>query len=242
MSQKRQIVFDTETTGFSPKDGHRVIEIGCVELVGRRVTGREFHQYINPEREVDAGAFSVHGLSNQFLKDKPTFSQIAEAFLDFVSGAELIAHNASFDVGFVNAELARLSPTAGKIEAHCNVLDTLMIARRKHPGQRNSLDALCKRYAVDLSRREKHGALLDAHLLCHVYLALTSGQKSLLASTRQVDQVAVHEVVETECNEVMPTPLRLASDEELAQHQEMIQKIIQQAGACLWQDEVGRAS
>lgn len=174
----RQVVLDTETTGLEHVQGHRVIEIGAVELINRRVTGEVFHIYLNPEREIDAGAMQVHGLTNDFLQDKPRFRDVYTAFLDFVAEAELVIHNAPFDVGFLNAELKRLD--AGPLDRHCvGVLDTLKLAKELHPGQKNNLDALCKRYLVDNSGRSFHGALLDAQLLAEVYLAMTRGQESL---------------------------------------------------------------
>jgi DNA polymerase-3 subunit epsilon len=175
----RQIVLDTETTGLDPKDGHRLIEIGCVELVDRRLTRNNFHQYIQPDREIDAGAVEVHGIDNEFLRDKPRFAEIAEAFLGFVTGSELIIHNAAFDLGFIDHELGLWRPGGPRLADLCEVTDTLGMARRLHPGQRNSLDALCKRYGVDNSRRELHGALLDAEILADVYLAMTGGQVAL---------------------------------------------------------------
>jgi DNA polymerase III subunit epsilon len=175
----RQIILDTETTGLEPKEGHRVIEIGCVELVDRRLTGRNFHQYLNPEREIDAGAIEVHGLTNEFLADRPRFAEVVEEFVQYIRGAELIIHNAPFDLGFLDHELALLGGDWGRLEDCCAVTDTLALARRLHPGQRNSLDALCKRYAIDNSHRELHGALLDAEILADVYLAMTGGQASL---------------------------------------------------------------
>ena len=164
----RQIVLDTETTGLETSQGHRIIEIGCVELVNRRLTGQHYHQYINPEREIDQGAIEVHGITNDFLADKPAFAQVAEDFLAFVQGAELVIHNAPFDVGFINSELQRLGIFEGNdrnIESRCRIIDTLQMARSKHPGQRNNLDALCQRYGVDNSQRDLHGALLDAEIL-----------------------------------------------------------------------------
>jgi DNA polymerase-3 subunit epsilon len=174
----RQVVLDTETTGLEPELGHRIIEVGCIELVNRRRTGRHFHRYLCPEREIDPGALQVHGLSAEFLKGQPRFAEIAGEFLEFVRGAELVIHNAPFDVAFLDAELARL-PEGGSIAGHCAVLDTLQMARRMHPGQRNGLDALCKRYSVDNSERDLHGALLDAELLLEVYLAMSGGQGAL---------------------------------------------------------------
>ncbi|MFW5823991.1 MAG: DNA polymerase III subunit epsilon [Marinobacter sp.] len=174
----RQIVLDTETTGIDPAGGHRIIEIGCVELIERQLTGRHYHVYINPEREVEEEAISVHGITNGFLADKPRFAEVAQEFLDFIDGAELVIHNAAFDVGFIDAEFSRLKPLR-RVTDHCRVLDTLAVARRKHPGQKNSLDALCKRYGVDNSNRELHGALLDAEILADVFLLLTGGQTAL---------------------------------------------------------------
>ena len=175
----RQIVLDTETTGLEPDEGHRIIEIGGYELEQRRATGRTFHEYLNPARPVDPEAFAVHGISDQFLADKPRFADVVQAFIDFVSGAELIIHNAPFDVGFVDSELARLGSVWGRLEDHCRVTDSLALARRRHPGQRNSLDALCRRYGIDNSGRTLHGALLDAEILAEVYLAMTGGQVTL---------------------------------------------------------------
>ena len=175
----RQIVLDTETTGLDAKSGHRIIEIGCVEMINRRLTGNHFHYYINPEREIDEGAQEVHGISLEFLQDKPKFKEIAQAFVDYVDGAELIIHNASFDVGFINAELKRLKHKVVDVADICTVTDSLLLAREKHPGQRNSLDALCKRYEVDNFNRELHGALLDSEILAEVYLRMTGGQTSL---------------------------------------------------------------
>ena len=175
----RHVILDTETTGLEPSEGHRIIEIGCLELVHRRPSGRRFHRYLNPDRPVDAGAVEVHGLDDRFLADKPRFHEVVDEFLDFIRGAELVIHNAPFDVGFLNAELARLGPQWGAVEDYAGVTDTLAQARTLHPGQRNSLDALCKRYQVDNSGRELHGALLDAELLAEVYLAMTGGQGSL---------------------------------------------------------------
>jgi DNA polymerase III subunit epsilon len=175
----RQIVLDTETTGLDAAQGHRVIEIGCVEIENRRLTGKRFHCYLNPDRDIDEGAVEVHGITSEFLADKPGFGQIADDFLAFITGAELIIHNAPFDLGFLNAELSRLDGPIRKIEDYSPIIDTLVMARHKHPGQRNKLDALCKRYAVDNSHRDLHGALLDAEILAEVYLAMTGGQTDL---------------------------------------------------------------
>ncbi len=175
----RQIVLDTETTGLDTSAGHRIIEIGCVELENRRLTGNTLHLYINPQRDIDEGALQVHGITREFLSDKPTFEQIAEQFLTFVEGAELVIHNAPFDIGFLNHELRLLGSHMGSVEKRCRVLDTLKMARELHPGQKNSLDALCRRYHVDNTHRELHGALLDAEILADVYLAMTGGQTRL---------------------------------------------------------------
>lgn len=175
----RQIVLDTETTGLDPAQGHRIIELGCVELVDRKLTGRHLHLYINPEREVEAGALEVHGITNEFLADKPVFGAFADSFLEFVTGAELVIHNAPFDIGFLDHELGLLARGYRRMLDYCGVLDTLAMARKKHPGQKNNLDALCKRYEVDNSQRDLHGALKDAEILADVYLMMTGGQSSL---------------------------------------------------------------
>lgn len=182
----RQIVLDTETTGLSAADGHRIIEIGCLELVNRRPTGETWHRYIHPQREIDAGAVAVHGITLESLEGEPRFAEIASEFLDFVRGAELIIHNAPFDVGFIDAELRRLDPE-DRLSAHCGILDSLEMARERHPGQRNSLDALCDRYEVDNSNRTLHGALLDAELLAEVYLRMTGGQVGLALAGDHAD-------------------------------------------------------
>ena len=175
----RQIVLDTETTGLSTAHGHRIIEIGCLELVDRRLTGRDFHCFLNPDREIDEGAQSVHGISREDLETAPRFPEIVDDFLEFISDAELVIHNAEFDVGFLEHEMTLMEYAQPQITEHATVLDTLSLARKMHPGQRNSLDALCKRYEVDASKRNVHGALIDAELLAHVYLAMTGGQTAL---------------------------------------------------------------
>lgn len=176
----RNVVLDTETTGMPVTDGHRIIEIGCVELIGRRLTGRHFHVYLQPDREIDEGAIAVHGITNEFLQDKPRFKEVAEEFFEFIRGAQLIIHNAAFDVGFINNEFALLGQQdRADLGEHCSILDTLLMARERHPGQRNNLDALCKRYGVDNSGRDLHGALLDAEILADVYLTMTGGQTNL---------------------------------------------------------------
>jgi len=182
----RQIVLDTETTGLETSAGHRIIEIGAVELLDRKFTGRQYHKYVNPERDIDDGAFEVHGLSREFLSDKPTFAGIAEELLDFLMGADLVIHNAPFDVAFLDYELSML-PEKRTIGAMCGITDSLAIARHKHPGQKNSLDALCRRYGVDNSARTLHGALLDAEILADVYLLLTGGQTALFSAESDDD-------------------------------------------------------
>jgi len=176
----RQVVLDTETTGLEWKQGHRVIEIGCIELIDRQTTENRFHSFLNPERSIDDGALEVHGISSESLEGKPKFTEIAQDLLNFVSGSELVIHNAEFDIGFLNNELSLVGTSFGRMEDHCLVLDTLQLARKLHPGQRNSLDALCKRYEIDNSHRTLHGALLDAEILVEVYLAMTGGQAQLL--------------------------------------------------------------
>lgn len=225
----RQIVLDTETTGLEPEQGHRIIEIGCVELIRRRKTGRTFHRYIRPDREVDRGAMQVHGITNEFLVQQPRFNEIAQEFLEFIEGAELIIHNAAFDVAFLNAELRRLPGARRQIKDLCSVLDTLPLARQMHPGQRNSLDALCKRYSVDNSRRELHGALLDAQILLDVYLAMTGGQTALILGETDEESSAIAE----ESMAVRPQgELRViaASPEELVAHERALAAVDKASG------------
>lgn len=237
----RQIVLDTETTGLETSQGHRIIEIGCVELVNRRLTGQHYHQYINPQREIDQGAIEVHGITNEFLADKPVFGQIAGEFLEFVRGAELIIHNAPFDVGFINSELERLAQRdPGQIEACCDILDTLVLARRKHPGQRNSLDALCARYSVDNSQRDLHGALLDAEILADVYLAMTGGQTTFQLGTGgdgdDNSQTAVNAPQRLPDSRPRLKVIR-ASEQELAAHRDSLDNIARAAGGkVLWKE------
>jgi DNA polymerase III subunit epsilon len=232
----RSIVLDTETTGMPVTDGHRIIEIGCVELMGRRLTGRHFHVYLQPDREIDEGAIAVHGITNEFLQDKPRFKDVAEEFFEFIKGAQLIIHNAAFDVGFINNEFALLGQQErADISEHCSILDTLLMARERHPGQRNNLDALCKRYDVDNSGRDLHGALLDAEILADVYLAMTGGQTnlSLAGDGSEGDSSGRRQ----------PTPIRRlpaerartlvirASEDELAAHAARLAVIETSAGA-----------
>ncbi|MDR2012227.1 MAG: DNA polymerase III subunit epsilon [Rhodanobacter sp.] len=230
----RQIVLDTETTGLEVQRGHRIVEIGCVELIQRRRTGNEFHRYINPDREIDEGARAVTGISDEFLRDKPRFAQIAEEFLAFVDGAEIVAHNAAFDVGFIEAELARAQTPPPRFAERVAVLDTLALAREKYPGQRNSLDALCKRLGVDDSHRDQHGALLDAHLLAEVYLALTAGQGHLGFGDESASLGARISAPVSQRMHARPRVVR-AADAELALHGARMDAIDKASrGACLW--------
>ena len=233
----RQVVLDTETTGLSTTDDHRIIEIGCVELINRRLTGETFHQYINPERKIDAGAMEVHGISNESLLDKPTFAEIVDDFMRFIDGAELIIHNAAFDVGFLNHELAKIAAESRRIADVSTVLDTLKLARDKHPGQKNNLDALCRRYEVDNSNRELHGALLDSEILADVYLAMTGGQVSLSLAHEESPPTGAGTVESKRIKQKNRGPLRVikASDEELQAHEQKLQKIDKASnGECVW--------
>lgn len=232
--QKRQIVLDTETTGLSTAEGHRIIEIGCVELVNRRLTGRDFHRFINPERDIDEGAERVHGISRADLEDKPRFAEIAAEFLDFIAGSELVIHNAEFDVGFLDYELGLMRHERPRVREHAAVLDTLGLARELHPGQRNSLDALCKRYEVDASGRDVHGALIDAELLARVYLAMTGGQAALFADA---DDESAGESGEEAggplCRDGVELVVRRANAAEAEAHAALLARM--QAGdGCLW--------
>lgn len=228
----RQIVLDTETTGIEPSEGHRIIEIGCVELMERQTTGRHYHVYINPEREVEAEAITIHGITNEFLADKPVFADIAEEFFDFIEGAELVIHNAAFDIGFMDAEFARLKPVR-KTTNHCGVVDSLAIARKKHPGQKNSLDALCKRYGVDNSSRDLHGALLDAEILADVYLLLTGGQTALSLEAGN-DEAGGAGAIKRLSGDRKPLTVVQATSEEAAAHQEFMALLAKQAGKTVW--------
>ena len=236
----RQIVLDTETTGLEPELGHRIIEIGCVEILNRRHTGRTFHHYLNPDRDIDKGAAEVHGITLEQLQGKPRFADVADELMTFISGAELVIHNAAFDVAFLDAELKRLGGSvaafAGRtISAECRVLDSLALARQMHPGQRNNLDALCKRYFIDNSHRELHGALLDARILADVYLAMTGGQVGLaLGVEAAAAQVAGQ--VRALVRPAVPLVVVSASADELKLHDAML-AIIGKAskGKCLWQ-------
>ena len=232
----RQVVLDTETTGLETSQGHRIIEIGCVELVNRRLTGRHYHQYINPEREVDAGAFEVHGISNEMLADKPVFARIANEFLDFIGDAELVIHNAPFDIGFIDHEFRLLKAGHPSITQRCSIVDSLVLARTKHPGQKNNLDALCKRYGVDNSQRDLHGALLDAEILADVYLLMTGGQTALMLGGNQSKSGGsnVSEIRRLSPDR-KPLPVIPASAEELAAHAQKLDEINKGSGGnCVW--------
>lgn len=225
------IVLDTETTGLDPASGHRIIEIGCVEIVDRRVTGKTWHQYLNPDRQIDAGAIAVHGIRNEDLVDQPRFPDIADAFLEFVVGAELVIHNAPFDVGFLEHELKRMSHKRQRLEDLCKVTDSLKLAREQHPGQRNSLDALCKRYQVDNSGRDLHGALLDARLLGDVYLLMTGGQDSLSLEATPVVTGAADVADEQPMALNVRTPVIAPDANELAAHEALLRRIEKDSGA-----------
>ena len=241
----RQIVLDTETTGLSTAQGHRIIEIGCVELVNRRLTGRDYHRFLNPDRDIDQGAEAVHGISRADLETEPRFPEIVDDFLAFIKDAELIIHNATFDVGFLEHELKLMKHEKPKIDDHASVLDTLTMAREMHPGQRNSLDALCKRYEVDATKRDVHGALIDSELLANVYLAMTGGQTAMLLdeevlghhaepagahSTRDIDQGGGSRVARAPAGDL---PVISATAEESTAHDAMLEKI-RKSGACVW--------
>ncbi len=231
----RQIILDTETTGLEPEQGHRIIEIGCIELENRRRTGRRFHQYLQPDREIDPGAVEVHGITNEFLADKPRFADIADDFITFVRGAELVIHNAPFDVGFINNEFRLLDPAHPPLGELCGVFDTLAHARQLHPGQRNSLDALCKRYDIDNSHRELHGALLDAEILADVYLAMTGGQAALWFDAGQPGDTARGEAIRRLPADRPPLTVVHATPDEAAAHAERLDAMEKSLGAaCLW--------
>lgn len=232
----RQVVLDTETTGLNPEEGHRIIEIGCVELVNRRLTDNNFHVYLNPDRHIDEGAIEVHGISNEFLLDKPRFTDVVEDFIAFIDGAELIIHNAPFDVGFLNHEFSLLDKPLGKIEDYSRIFDTLIYARQKRPGQRNSLDALCKRYSIDNSHRELHGALLDAEILADVFLLLTGGQSSLLDDDGLQGNSAGSRKIKRLSTDRPRLPVITCSDAEWQSHRQRLQAIEKAGGNCLWKD------
>ena len=228
----RIIVLDTETTGLEPAAGHNIIEIGCVEMFNRRLTGKTYHQYIKPDRQVDAEAVQVHGITNDFLEDKPKFNQVMQEFVDFVRGAELVIHNAAFDIGFLDTELAR-NGFPERMEDFCTVTDSLLLARKKHPGQKNNLDALCNRYGINNSHRELHGALLDSEILADVYLALTGGQTALMLGADQDDETSTGGIRRvTGADEL---PLVMVPEDDLQAHQQFITMLDKKSGGeCLW--------
>lgn len=226
----RQIILDTETTGLSPQQGHRIIEIGCLEMINRRLTGRSFHYYLQPDRAIDPGATNVHGITNAFLKNKPRFADIVSEFKDFIEAAELIIHNAPFDLGFLNSEFARLNDPWENVEGYFKIVDTLAMARQKHPGQRNNLDALCKRYGVDNQHREKHGALLDAEILAKVYLHMTGGQETLVFEEKQEESPGVVKRRTMKSRKVIEVPRGGVTLDERAAHEAFLLEIEKKSG------------
>ena len=231
----RQIVLDTETTGLDPQNGHRIVEIGCVEIQNRKLTGKHYQVYLNPEREVDEAAFEVHGLSTEFLSGKRRFHQIEQEFIDFIKGAELIIHNAPFDVGFIDHELKQTESDNVNLNGFCTVLDSLVLAREKHPGQRNSLDALCKRYEVDNTQRTLHGALLDAEILADVYLTMTSGQSGLFRKEGTNEASNFADKQRTLDPNRASIFVQNATKDELREHRERLDDINKRSGdGCLW--------
>ena len=233
----RQIILDTETTGISPSDGHRIIEIGCLEVENRRLTGRTFHCYLQPDREIEAEAIAVHGITNEFLFGKPRFAEIAQEFLEFVSGGELVIHNAPFDIGFIDAEMKRLDPGFTTIRDRCSVLDTLVLARQKHPAQKNNLDALARRYFVDHRERRYHGALLDAEILADVYLGMTGGQVGLTLSDES-DEGDGQESVQRLPEQRPRLRVILADGSEIAAHHARLDAIDKACnGVSIWRQE-----
>lgn len=242
ITAQRIIVLDTETTGMPVTDGHRVLEIGCVEVVGRRLSGRNFHIYLQPDRDSDEGAIGVHGITSEFLRDKPRFAEVADEFYEYIRGATLVIHNAAFDVGFLNNEFALLGQAdRADLSQYCTIVDSLGLARARHPGQRNSLDALCKRYGIDLSERSLHGALLDAELLADVYLAMTGGQTSLSLAGNGDSEEGGNEQGSQVRRLTANRPLGriiMATEAELAAHVAHLERIAKAAGgAALWVEE-----
>ena len=232
----RQIVLDTETTGLEPEQGHRIIEIGCVEMIERRLTGNNFHQYLQPDREIDPAAVEIHGITNEFLADKPQFGDLVDDFISYIRGAELIIHNAPFDTAFINRELKLLGKGLPELSEHCNITDTLVLAKKMHPGQRNSLDALCKRYQIDNSHREFHGALLDAEILADVYLTMTGGQTTLsLDALSGADEANGGSGIRRLEATRPPLCIVRASPDELELHEARLDAIDKSSeGNCVW--------
>lgn len=233
----RQVVLDTETTGLETAHGHRIIEIGCVEMINRRLTGNNFHQYIQPEREIDDGAMEVHGITQEFLVDKPRFAEISNDLLAYLGDAELIIHNAPFDIGFLNYEFQMILGEQFDLTNQCEVLDTLAMARQMHPGVRNSLDALCKRYSVDNSGRELHGALLDSEILADVYLAMTGGQSSLsLDASEEVGRMKQSTINRIDSNRPALAVIK-PSGTELSEHEKYLDRLEKDTESCVWRQE-----
>lgn len=233
----RQIILDTETTGLRVEEGHRMIEIGCVEMLDRKLTGQYFHKYINPLREVEAGAIAVHGITNEFLQDKPTFAEVAKELVEFVAGSELIIHNAPFDLSFLDYELSLCAKSFKRMNEYCQILDTLLLAKKIHVGQRNSLDALCKRYGVDNTKREYHGALLDAHLLAQVYLAMTGGQGSFFEQNQTNSEQQNNANIEHATLNSHQIKVIYANAEEMLAHEQYLDRLSGK-GKCLWREEI----
>jgi DNA polymerase-3 subunit epsilon len=233
----RQIILDTETTGLRVEEGHRLIEIGCLEMINRKLTGEYYHQYVNPLRTVDPAAVAIHGITDEFLKDKPLFTQVADEFMNFIKGADLIIHNAPFDVSFINHELYLARSTWKQVSDHCSVIDTLQLARKMHAGQRNSLDALCKRYGVDNSKRDLHGALVDTDLLAQVYLAMTGGQGSFFDTNENRSTTAITAkttvTIPLEKHDLL---LLKADSNEIAEHKNYL-ALLKKQGKCQWEEE-----
>lgn len=231
----RQIVLDTETTGLDPKQGHRIIEIGCVEMINRRLTGNNYHQYLQPDRAIDEGAQAVHGITPEFLADKPRFADVVGDFLEYMKGAELIIHNAPFDVGFINHELKLIGPEYGEVSTYCTVTDTLVMARKMRPGKKNNLDALCREYEVNNTQRDLHGALLDSELLAEVYLYMTGGQSNLLLDSEEAgsagDEGAANNRIQRIAADRPPLKIVPPSDEELNEHRAFVKRM---GESCLW--------
>lgn len=226
LTSERQIVLDTETTGLEPSQGHRIIEIGCVEMINRRLTGNNYHQYLQPDREIDEGAQAVHGISNEFLADKPRFPDVVKDFIEYLDGAELIIHNAPFDVGFINHEFKLAGDEFGTVATYCTVIDTLVMARKMRPGKKNNLDILCREYDVNNQHRELHGALLDSELLAEVYLRMTGGQSTLSLDSEDLSGSSnVAAVVKKLSADRKPIKIIQASDEELKAHQAIVEKM-----------------
>ena len=230
-ANSRQIVLDTETTGLEPSQGHKIIEIGCVEMVNRRLTGNNYHQFLQPDRDIDEGAQAVHGISNESLADKPRFADVVRDFIDYLDGAELIIHNAPFDVGFIDHEFKLAGEEYGKVATYCTVIDTLVMARKMRPGKKNNLDILCKEYEVNNAHRELHGALLDAELLSEVYLRMTGGQSALLLDDEVNDAAGINASSKKLSSNRKPIRIIQATDEELQAHQAIIEKM---DGVNLW--------